>query len=50
MKQPPLAIRRLEVSNLCDVCGKPRSCGDNKVKHVKCSKIRQQRYAARENA
>lgn len=45
MTQPPLAIRRLDLNTTCDICGKPRSCGGNTHKHVKCSKIRQKRFA-----
>ena len=29
---------------VCEVCGKRRSTGDRKNKHIKCSKIRQQKY------
>lgn len=43
-KQPPLIVRRLELTNICDVCNRPRSSGLNRVKHVRCSKIRQKRY------
>ncbi len=38
-----LAIRRLILENVCDVCGRPRSAGHNSPKHTRCSKIRQQR-------
>lgn len=34
------------LANHCDICGKPRTSGDNSYKHTKCSKIRQARYAA----
>lgn len=33
-------------TNICDICNRPRSSGDNTYKHTKCSKIRQARYAA----
>ncbi|QZA71288.1 hypothetical protein AH02_46 [Pseudomonas phage AH02] len=38
--------RPLALDNICDICKKPRSSGDNRLKHVKCSKIRQARYQA----
>jgi hypothetical protein len=46
MSRPPLALSRLNLEAMCDVCGKPGSCGNNTHKHVKCSKIRQQRFEA----
>lgn len=46
MTQPPLRIRRLNLQTICDICNRPRSSGDNSLKHTKCSKIRQQRYQA----
>lgn len=35
----------LDLKTICDVCGKPRSFGNNTYKHTKCSKIRQARKA-----
>lgn len=42
-KPRPLAVRALEVHSLCDVCDSYRNRGS----HVKCSKIRQARNAAK---
>ncbi len=47
-QQGTLAIRRLELNNVCDICGKPRSSGLNTYKHTKCSKIRQAAMRAKE--
>ena len=46
MSHPPLALSRLNLNATCEICGKPRSCGSNTHKHVKCSKIRQKRFEA----
>lgn len=46
MSHPPLALSRLNLNTTCEICGKPRSCGSNTHKHVKCSKIRQKRFEA----
>lgn len=35
----------IDLPTRCDVCGKPKSFGDNTYKHTKCAKIRQERYA-----
>lgn len=35
--RPPLAGSRLDMSSICDICGKARSTR----KHAKCSRIRQ---------
>lgn len=45
-----LAVRRLDLKPVCDVCGRPRSSGDNTYKHTKCSLIRKARYAEREKS
>ena len=37
--RPPLASHRLSLPSICDICDFPRSTR----KHVKCSRIRQQR-------
>lgn len=42
-RQPPLAIRGIEVQSTCDVCGKHRAHG----KHAACSKARQARHAGK---
>lgn len=39
-------MQALDLTTMCDVCGKPRSFGDNTYKHTKRSKIRQARHAA----
>lgn len=36
----------LDLPSRCEICGKPRSFGNNTYKHTKCSKIRQARRAA----
>lgn len=36
--RPTLASRRLDLSSICDICGKARSTG----KHAACSRKRQQ--------
>lgn len=40
--RPPLAGHRLDLSSICDICGKARSTR----KHVTCSRLRQSRKQA----
>lgn len=39
--RPPMASQRLCLPSICDICGKARSTR----KHLRCSRIRQQRKA-----